>query len=213
MEKRKAGRPPGSKDKKKRKKAKRAPRRPGRVPHIVTTPKHFQPPRGKGHPRKDGMPPIQRKKLDVCPIRGLPEPEPLKQVKKLTELLGRIRHMAGRGLMPPHIAVLTGVTVEDLSPGGLYYQDMEIGIAEAVLAAAENHYDRVLRGKSTHEVMFYLRSIGKWAETADGRKKSRGEVGEPEETKGFSITFDDDDVEEDEDAEDGRAGASGGHGE
>jgi hypothetical protein len=203
------GRPKGSKNK--------APRRDKGIRRkpLVETPERFKTPRPRGGPRKDGMPPIQRKRVSICPITGKPEveeiaPEELRKVEKLTKLLARIRHLAGRGLLPPHISVLTGVAVADLSPGGMYYDDVETGRAEAVLAVAENHYDRVLQGKSTHEVMFYLKSIGGWSETADGRKKSRGEIGEPEEIKGIDITFDD---EEEEVQEVREPGNSEGHGD
>lgn len=117
----------------------------------------------------------------------------------MTRFIGRIRHLAGRGMSPPHIAVLMGIPVAELSAGGMYYDDVETGRAEAVLAVAENHYNRVLAGKSTHEVMFFLRSIGGWADTADGRKKSRAELTQADETTGIDVSFEDEDEDTDDD--------------
>lgn len=124
----------------------------------------------------------------------------------------RIRYLAGRGLNPNHIATLAGVTLEDVSPGGKHYADVEKGVALAVLAVAETHYARVLSGKNTHEVMFYLKSVAKFAETADGRKKVAAETGTSDEIAGIDIEFDDSEYDPDapgEGEEDPEAGPDG----
>jgi hypothetical protein len=103
----------------------------------------------------------------------------------------RIRYLAGRGLNANHIATLAGVTVEDVSPGGKHHADVEKGVALAVLAVAEKHYERVLAGKNTQETMFYLRATAKMAETAEGRRKVAAETGTSDEIAGLDIEFED----------------------
>lgn len=135
--------------------------------------------------------------------------EPREDMEKLPKVVQRVRYLAGKGLNPNHIATLAGVPVEDVSPGGKYWAEVEVGAAEAILAVAETHYARVLSGKSTQEVMFYLRSVGKFAETADGRKKVAAENGTSDEFTGLDVEFDDSkydpdalgEGEEDEDAD------------
>lgn len=109
----------------------------------------------------------------------------------------KIRYLAGRGLQANHIATLAGVTLEDVSAGGKHWADVEKGVALAVLAVAETHYARVLSGKNTHEVMFYLKSVAKFAETADGRKKVAAETGTSDEIMGIDIEFDESEYDPD----------------
>lgn len=103
----------------------------------------------------------------------------------------RVRYLAGRGLNANHIAILASVPVEDVSQGGKYWPDVEKGVALAILAVAETHYARVLAGKNTPEVVFYLKSVGKFAETAEGRKNVAAETGTSNEAVGLAIEFDD----------------------
>lgn len=109
----------------------------------------------------------------------------------LPDVVKKVRYLGGMGLNPNHIATLAGVPLEDVSPGGKYWPDVEKGAAEAILAVAQTHYARVLSGKSTQEVMFYLRSVGKFADTPDGRRKVAAESGTSDEFTGMDIEFDD----------------------
>lgn len=112
-------------------------------------------------------------------------------------LAARIRYLAGRGLTSNHIATLAGVPLEDVSLGGDYWPEVEKGIALAVLAVTEKHYERVLAGKNTQEVMFYLKSVGKFAETAEGRKKVAAENGASDDLMGIDVEFDDSEYDPD----------------
>lgn len=125
-------------------------------------------PRLPGRPRKDGLPPIQRKKLaaQTAPTANLSPDE----IKALRELVARIRYLAGRGMPLKYIAALTRVPVTDFETGGRFAEDIEIGKAEAALAVMEATYTRVIEGK-TIETLFWLKCNAGWAETASARKK------------------------------------------
>lgn len=128
-------------------------------------------------------------------------------------IAARIRYLAGRGLNSNHIATLAGVKLEDVSPGGDYWAEVEKGVALAVLAVTEKHYERVLSGKNTQEVMFYLKSVGKFAETAEGRKKVAEETGTSDENVGIDIEFDDSEYDPDAPGEGEEDPDGGGMGE
>jgi hypothetical protein len=127
----------------------------------------------------------------------LPDDPPGENPEGISSVAEKIRYLAGRGLNPNHIATLAGVSLEDVSAGGKHWADVEKGVALAVLAVAETHYARVLAGKNTHEVMFYLKSVAKFAETADGRKKVAAETGTSDEITGLEIEFDDSEYDPD----------------
>lgn len=119
---------------------------------------------------------------------------PFKAADKLvapSALVEKIRYLAARGLHSTHIATLAKVPLERVSPGGDLWHEVEGGAAEGILAVAEKHYERVLAGKSTHEVMFYLRAVAKFAETPEARKKVAAETGASDEISGVDVSFDD----------------------
>jgi hypothetical protein len=157
------GRPKGSKNR---------PKRP-RIPKIPVTPEGKALP---GRPRRDRLPPIQRKAALT------PEQAAEQAVAAASErFLARIRFLAGRGLPPKFIASLINrdfpkakAVPEDFEQQGRYHGVALQGRAEAALEVAEGMFDRAKSptGKGV-DPLFWLKCNADWSETPVGRQKAK----------------------------------------
>ncbi len=125
-----------------------------------------------GRPRKDGLPPIQ-KKIHYTP-------EQLAQLKDRT-LMARISLLAGRGLDPKLLAIKirreypeTNAQPEDFEVGGRFHDEAMNGRADAVFEVGNAMYERACaaNGKGVDPI-FFLKCLGGWSETAAGRLKNK----------------------------------------
>lgn len=152
--------------------------------------------RKPGRPRKDGLPPIQWKKGEVGeidPITGEPvAPPPEFEVlvgSRDPRLIARIRYLAGRGLQPDNISALTSVPAEAFIQGGVYFEDVRVGRAEANLEIMEALFEKALakNDKSYVEKLFLAKSLVGLAETPAGRAKVAAEQGGDEDITEIEI--------------------------
>lgn len=125
-----------------------------------------------GRPRRDGLPPIQKKANYT--------PEQLAQLKDKV-LMARIALLAGRGLDPKLLAVKirreypeTNAQPEDFEAAGRFHDEAMNGRADAVFAVGDAMYERACaaNGKGVDPI-FFLKCLGGWSETAAGRMKNK----------------------------------------
>lgn len=127
------------------------------------------PPLPRGKPRADGKPPIQRRLGEA-------------QAETEPQRIAAIRHQAGLGVPEDCIAVLVGVPVETLKPGGKYYEECLKGRGQAILAMSSKVYDRCMEGRPA-DALEWLQHNAEW------RKPARDVVRKPasDEPDGFEL--------------------------
>lgn len=133
-----------------------------------------------GRPRRDGMPPVQKKALLT------PEQASEQAVKAASAIfLAKIRHYAGRGMPATFIASLMStdfpdqpygpLTPDDFEPSGRYYPVVVHGKSLAAMEIADGMFSRAKDplSKSSIEPLFWLKCNADWNETAAGREKAK----------------------------------------
>lgn len=120
-------------------------------------------PRPLGAPRKDGLPPVQRKALAAAApdaLRRVPEPA--------SDLAQHVRELAGDGLIVEDIAALVRCNEEDLEKGGSLFEDVQIGRALGSLHLCRELKKRAIGG---HPILtiYATKALAGLSDT--GRKK------------------------------------------
>lgn len=129
-----------------------------------------------GRPRKDGLPPVQRKAILT------PEEAAALAVRNASAaLLAKIRHYAGLALTPKLLAVMVNkdfpdakVVAADFDTDGRYHNVVLEGKAEAVMAVSQALFERAKNGTGKGvDALFFLKCQGDWNETPAAREKAK----------------------------------------